>query len=590
MKTLRFVSLFLILFYAQSHPLYAQLSLGSNSQPATPQAAALTRYGGHIVNLYTGRMTLSIPIGEYRDKDFTIPVSLEYNYNGMRPNEQAGECGLGWMLSCGGMITREVVGIPDEETGAFCILPGTALSSTPILPHDDYPFSSTEPDVVLVALGVGEDADLAVTALYPGSGGSFYDASSDIYHFRMPGHSGSFFRRADGSFAVFDTGGNAGTYSVQKQNAWASNGQDAVYYNSQITVTTGDGYRYVFGSLEQADAYTERVWPGKESDTKKGAIIAWRLREIVSPGGEEVFFYYGGHGADGVVQHFGAERWISIGGSSTNHALSGTTHYSTYAPLSDVEGPGGSIHFHYGEKEADHSGVFITRPGLRALNPTLATWSLDSVEVNDVMTRLTYTYNANGNPYPFLAEVHTDGTGSWKMTYESLYEGYFPPFWTVATDHWGYLNQATKYSCDNQIVTWSTVSTTNGYQETLGTAKSPDTTAVRLGLLTNISYPAGGSTAFSYEANRYSRAVIKVPSNSYAPADLVETGFGPGVRITRIENRDADGTLTDAQAFSYGTGRLLSCSGAGRKHTSWAIRATKTLSRKASQMTKRALR
>ena len=116
MKSLRFILLVIIL-YSSSLPVYAQLSLGSNPQPATPQTAEMTRYGGHNVNLYSGRVSVSIPIGEYRDKDFTIPVSLEYNYNGMRPNEQAGECGLGWMLACGGMITREVVGTPDEGEG-----------------------------------------------------------------------------------------------------------------------------------------------------------------------------------------------------------------------------------------------------------------------------------------------------------------------------------------------------------------------------------------------------------------------------------------------------------------------------------------
>ena len=105
--------MFLIVLSLAS-PLHAQFTLGRSPQPATPQAAEMTHYGDHGVNLYTGRVTVSIPIGEYKDKDFTVPVSLEYNYNGMRPNEQAAEPGLGWMLSCGGMITREVVGAADE--------------------------------------------------------------------------------------------------------------------------------------------------------------------------------------------------------------------------------------------------------------------------------------------------------------------------------------------------------------------------------------------------------------------------------------------------------------------------------------------
>jgi len=49
MKSLRFILLVIIL-YSSSLPVYAQLSLGSNPQPATPQAAEMTRYGGHNVN------------------------------------------------------------------------------------------------------------------------------------------------------------------------------------------------------------------------------------------------------------------------------------------------------------------------------------------------------------------------------------------------------------------------------------------------------------------------------------------------------------------------------------------------------------
>ena len=135
MKVLRI--LFLTTFLLSSHPLWAQLSLGANPQPAAPQTAALTRYVNHGVNLYTGRVSVSIPIGEYRDKDFSIPVSLEYNYNGMRPNEQAAEPGLGWILSCGGMVTREVVGNPDEEAGSFCIIPGPVSLSVDVLPKEN---------------------------------------------------------------------------------------------------------------------------------------------------------------------------------------------------------------------------------------------------------------------------------------------------------------------------------------------------------------------------------------------------------------------------------------------------------------------
>lgn len=557
MKNIRLLfSLFLLVV---SPPLKAQLSLGSNPQPATPQAAEMTRYGSHGVNLYTGRVTISIPIGEYRDKDFTVPVVLEYNYNGMRPNEQAGECGLGWMLSCGGMITREVVGFPDEESGQFCSFPGQTPYWSQAYPHDDYPFSSIEPSVDFTTLGINDSPDMALIALYSWTGNMHYDASSDIYHFRMPGHGGSFFRRTDGTFAVYDTGGECGTYRVEKRNQSVTDGEGGVYHRSQITITTGDGYRYVFGSLDEDDEYTERVWGGKDNLEKKGAIIAWRLRNIVSPGGRVLHFYYENHQDGRAVQSFTADRWLGYDGSALDYELFGTSRFATYSPLTSIEAEdGGEILFHYSDKDSLHCGRYITGTGLMNLNPVFATSLLDSIAINDVTTHLSYVWNSLGNPYPFLAEVHTDGTGSWRMTYEGLANRYFPPFWTVATDHWGYLNKTNVALCNKGTVIWSDVSTLTGYNETLQNAKSPDTTSVRAGLLTALSYPTGGSTSFGYEANRYGSAIIKNPSNGYEPSDLPTTGYGPGVRISQIENRDADGTVTDARSFTYGTGRLLS--------------------------------
>lgn len=123
-------------------------------------------------------------------------------------------------------------------------------------------------------------------------GGRYYDALSDVYHFRMPGHSGSFFRKNDGTFMVFDAGGSGGTYRIEKTNK-PRTGEG---YQSQITITTGDGYQYVFGdvsgSLQIEDEFLERIWLGKEPSVDKGTIVAWRLREIVSPGGRVLAFHY----------------------------------------------------------------------------------------------------------------------------------------------------------------------------------------------------------------------------------------------------------------------------------------------------------
>lgn len=297
MRFLRYSIFSLLLATVFSPSLWAQLSLGANPQPATPQAAQMTKYGEHNANLYTGRVSVTIPVGEYRDKDFSVPVVLEYSYNGMRPNEQAAEPGLGWTLSCGGMITREVMGCADEGESyrkAYRLYSSFSDTCTvDVLPFDSIPFDSlaTYGMICCQLLDSEEKPGDALTVAY-NIGGRYYDASSDVYHFRMPGHSGSFFRKNDGTFMVFDAGGSGGTYRIEKTNK-PRTGEG---YQSQITITTGDGYQYVFGdvsgSLQIEDEFLERIWLGKEPSVDKGTIVAWRLREIVSPGGRVLAFHY----------------------------------------------------------------------------------------------------------------------------------------------------------------------------------------------------------------------------------------------------------------------------------------------------------
>ena len=78
------------------------------------EAWQMTRYGNLTPSLYTGAMTFSLPLYTYEDPDFTIPISLEYSFDGYRPGQHSGTVGYGWYLNCGGVITREVRGLPDE--------------------------------------------------------------------------------------------------------------------------------------------------------------------------------------------------------------------------------------------------------------------------------------------------------------------------------------------------------------------------------------------------------------------------------------------------------------------------------------------
>ena len=94
---------------------YAQSSFKFYDDIFLPQTDAwnFVRQGEVLPSMYTGTINLSVPIYEYKDKDFTIPIIATYSSNGNTPNQIPGILGLGWNLDLGGCITIETNGIPD---------------------------------------------------------------------------------------------------------------------------------------------------------------------------------------------------------------------------------------------------------------------------------------------------------------------------------------------------------------------------------------------------------------------------------------------------------------------------------------------
>ncbi|MBR4801397.1 MAG: hypothetical protein IK041_01150, partial [Bacteroidales bacterium] len=139
---------FFLLFSACATESYAQLTLVNEPDKPSVQAAEMTKYGKYDAQLYTGRVSVSVPIFVYRDSRFTIPISLNYSYNGLVANRQAGIVGLGWSLNAGGCITREVRGIPDELYGTFRDVSGNPFDTRDLHGFDYIPHESELPNLL----------------------------------------------------------------------------------------------------------------------------------------------------------------------------------------------------------------------------------------------------------------------------------------------------------------------------------------------------------------------------------------------------------------------------------------------------------
>ena len=82
--------------------------------PPSPTARGIMRYGEIPVDYSTGVPDIEIPIYTLEGSKLKVPISISYHASGIKVNDIASEVGLGWVLNCGGMVSRTVNGRRDE--------------------------------------------------------------------------------------------------------------------------------------------------------------------------------------------------------------------------------------------------------------------------------------------------------------------------------------------------------------------------------------------------------------------------------------------------------------------------------------------
>jgi len=170
----------------------------------SPQQADFGKYGGVAASHYNGQLDFNIPIYDITDKEFKIPVSLNYNSSGFMPNRPTGPVGLNWYLAAGGSITRKVNGGPDDasEISVYCagcsprayrgFKLGTAAA--PKAKNDAYNFAIGSANSILLFWDISNHPT--------NSSETHYEYEPDEFSFNAMGHSGKFFIRNDGSVRV----------------------------------------------------------------------------------------------------------------------------------------------------------------------------------------------------------------------------------------------------------------------------------------------------------------------------------------------------------------------------------------------------
>jgi len=142
------------------------------------------------VDLFSGLPQIQIPLVALEDRDFSIPISLSYHSNGVKPDSHPGWTGLGWsLMNAGGSITRIRKGAMDEID---IVREGEDLSY-----YANYSTLSAES-------WSGEEG--IVYALST-DGGFYKDFEPDEFLFSVPGFSGKFFLNHNGKWVFTSNSG-----------------------------------------------------------------------------------------------------------------------------------------------------------------------------------------------------------------------------------------------------------------------------------------------------------------------------------------------------------------------------------------------
>ena len=497
-----------------TNSLYSQVSI------ASPTAASLGKFTDVPVSYHTGIPEVSVPLYTIKEGSLALPISLSYHAGGIKVLEPASWVGMGWALNAGGVITRSVMGAPDES--------GT--SNTEYGHFSDFGYSS-----YLTIGGVrGNSSTMRVAPNDDKFKNNLYDGEPDLFFFNFNGYSGKFYFSDDRTPVVVDG------QDLKIECYYPRGGGALASFNIQgfiITVPTGD--RYYFGNT--ADLPTTAVKPveltypysGYSSFVDNNVYSSYYLNKIVAADKvhtitftyeQEQYSYYTLSTFPVSVQQAISTYYNPAVNQQKEFAL--VKNNIDGVRLSSIHFSAGQVSFNAASTLRTDLGGFLTG-GLDDFPNTKAR-ALDNVTIADdsFCKQFAFTYAYFGGDTTPLSNylpttnggtIETDKTrlklesvvekscdGSikanpWVFTYNG---NFLPRRLSFAQDHWGFYNGATGNTPLGTLIPSYTVSSPSGIpDEVPGANRDTAMPYLTAGMLTQITYPTGGSATFEFEPN-----------------------------------------------------------------------------------------
>lgn len=237
-KRIPFFTLILLLFASIGRAQYDQTNVFNSFGSELDN----TDIGSEIsVDEYTGTAKIDFSLFKYRNSNTGLQheLTLGYDAHGVKVDNQASWCGQNWSMNLGGMIVREIKGLPDEDVRGFNNLPAVPTSFNPY-------------DTVLLGQYLVDSLD-----------GQF-----DIYHYNAGNAAGSFVIGKNGQIE----GIPQTNVKIEKEFPVATFPNCHSYF---FKITLENGTCYHFSTFNCADIHYV--------DGITNSSTQWYLTKIVAP-------------------------------------------------------------------------------------------------------------------------------------------------------------------------------------------------------------------------------------------------------------------------------------------------------------------
>ena len=480
--------------------------------PNSPTVAALEKFISYPVGLYTGATSISIPLWTATNGSLSVPITIGYHASGIKVDQVSSWVGLGWSLSAGGQISRQLRGNADEEAiGGF------------------FNSFSTINDVENGNYGDPYDTDL-YSKMENLSRGTTVETKPDIFSLMAPGVNGKFFFGRDGNIHMLDY------KSVTIDEELSSSGTD------EFTVTSQNGTKYYFSTFEEVIT----IGNGTRSDFQS----AWLLDKMVSADlvNSIYFFYEDDHIQNDILRSQPASCLYSVFTTNSNNDCSEITSISAHQTgyinnctynsvpfnvqqkhfnkkLKSIKAGNYIIKFIGSYDKDDVNGItpgeggdglrledikiLYLKDGLDETLPNLES-SIDNLNESSagvsLVKQFSFEYEtitatggtSYGDKRMYLTSL-IEGTGSETKEHEFIYkqQSILPSRNSNDYDHWGYFNDAdnpNESSGANAVKLFPTQYVGMNDYHLEGANRWVNTVVEQAGMLETITFPTGGAT------------------------------------------------------------------------------------------------